>query len=422
MYRIVYLTPNELIRKNTILKLQYEYSKSFLEEIVLPTVLQGSIEPKLTEFEKIFSGIKEVRECDVLNKIASVWYYFTKTSHASLGPRVGGFTEKLIAHFIEKYGGYDVQTNVTLGKLGKTFGIESNSRSKVDFVVKKGKMLSLIELRISEHTGGRTGQESLMDKFVKVLDWLEDKKLREKLISRGITEIHLDIAILFSEDSHKLLSAENYSRGRFNSLISYILDKRHIYGSILRLINKGYTLESSETKNIKNTLRTMLESSKSFSLLKDDFRIEFNVLFGNEFFERYTGKRFEELIEAEGNLIADDVWLFFTLTLNELKVSKMFSQTFVKIVYEFLTGNGKELSKKFVELYKLAKQSRTELDEYFKRLDEIASELGNAFMNYASNLGLKLRFLETNDSTAHYRYLKCLCLTALAIYKLKNRL
>ena len=166
----------------------------------------------------------------------------------------------------------------------------------------------------------------------------------------------------------------------------------------------------------------MLESSKSFSLLKDDFRIEFNVLFGNEFFERYTGKRFEELIEAEGNLIADDVWLFFTLTLNELKVSKMFSQTFVKIVYEFLTGNGKELSKKFVELYKLAKQSRTELDEYFKRLDEIASELGNAFMNYASNLGLKLRFLETNDSTAHYRYLKCLCLTALAIYKLKNRL
>jgi hypothetical protein len=428
IYRVLYLAPKELVKKNDILNLQYENAISFLENHVLKALFRGEVEPKLTEFEQIFSGIKNiissVEDQNVLGKVASLWYYFTKMAHASLGPRVGNFTEKLIAYFIKKYNKdvHRVDTNVTLSKLAKEFELEDNSRSMIDFVIVKSDEISLVELRISEHTGGKTGQGSLMDKFVKVLDWLEEKGFRKKLVSGGIKSLNLVIAILFSEDTHELLSSNNYSKGRLTSLINYILDERHIYGKINKLIqNFGY--ETADCEELKVQIEKRLSRERSFSLEKDGFKVKFSILFGDEFFERFTGKRLYDLIKGEEYLIADDIWLFFALTLNELKISMEFSQTFARQIYDFLSQSekGKEITKSFIKLYQTAKRHKMDLNEYFKRLDNIITECSNEFMKYASKIGLKLRLLETNDITAHYAYLKQLCLASFALYKFYNK-
>ncbi|MEM4561807.1 MAG: hypothetical protein QW123_02900 [Desulfurococcaceae archaeon] len=119
----------------------------------------------------MFSGLKNVQnpyQHDVLARTASLWYYLTRITHQSIGPRVGKFAEEMIRYWIEKTSDsfINVERNATLSTiLRKHFGIEdAKYRNKIDFFfMKDHEEAVFVELRMSEHTGGRTGPESLLD-------------------------------------------------------------------------------------------------------------------------------------------------------------------------------------------------------------------------------------------------------------------
>jgi len=115
-YLILYLTPRRLYETHTILKLQAEELKTYIEDVVMTVLcnhqISERIKAELTDIEKIFSGLintSKTHEKDVMGKTASLWYFFTKKTHASLGPRIGNFVEELIReltrHWLVSKGG-----------------------------------------------------------------------------------------------------------------------------------------------------------------------------------------------------------------------------------------------------------------------------------------------------------------------------
>lgn len=435
MYRILYLTPEKYLEKDRILKLQGKHSKTYIEELVLPFLYNPrrlhELEGILTEFERIFSGLANtlyLPSDDVMGRVASIWYSFTKTSHASLGPRIGGFTENLIRYWIEQYkpnAGILTNTSVSTFLADRFRAPLRRGREKIDFIIDDyaSHTLSLIELRESEHTGGRTGQESLMDKFTWILSQLEKPgvRLRELLEKNGYRRLELIIAILFAEKDHKLLSMENYNEGRFTSLRRYILDERHIGGRMKELIEEheyalsldgcqGYLKRDYVVEEVDQSLRKY----RRVCLHKGDFTIELAILWGDEFFKRYAGKEFYKLLEDMKNVIADDIWLFFTVALNEAKILGEFGSTNLEKVYSFLEVS-RNLLRDFNMLY--INPSISDLEQYFRELDRLVDRCASEFLQHARKNKLELRLLETNDITKQYIYLKQLCIIALAMHK-----
>lgn len=438
VYRILYLLPDRLLTKNKLLELQKEYSKTYIKDLVLPSLCDPArmdkLKDLLNDFEKVFSGLINTfnsSQHDVLGRVAAIWYAFTKTSHASLGPRVGNFTEQLIRYWIKKHReNVDVYVNTVLTRYFiERFRVPlRRGRRKVDFIIedRNTKTLSLVELRESEHTGGRTGQESLMDKLTQVLGWLEEPniKLREILMRNNYHRLELAIAILFAEKDHRLLSQENYNEGRFTSLRDYILDNRHIGGKLKELVNNhGYEISLDEcrsftrlryTNNTREQVDQSLKEYRRICLRKNDFEIELSILWGDEFFNKYIGKSFYELLSEAENEVADDIWLFFTVALNEAKILKEFGSSNLEKIFKFLIEN-KDLLNTFNQLYN--NQNITTVMEYFDRLNELLDKIAKLFIQYAENNNIEIRLLETNDFLKQYIYLKQLCIVALALYK-----
>jgi hypothetical protein len=356
-YVILYLIPEELIQKNKILQLQWENIRTLIP-CLLKSLYSGNIEVKLHELDKIFTGItklKNVPKSNILGKVASLWYYLTKIFHQSLGPRIGSFTEELLKYWIDSGGIYEViGQNITLEKALKILAnINIKSRARLDFVLKSTNRAVIVELRMSEHTGGRTAQESLLDKIVQILKLLENQaNLRQNLINKKIYEIEFAIGILFNEN-HELLTKENVNIGRLTSLISYIMEERHVWGALKELSNKYKMCDSSEITfdKIKDELSNL--DSRKICLYEpsSNFKIWLKILFGDEFLKEFIGLSLGELLLKYGSIIADDVWLFYTALINELKIAKQFGYTNVRKIYEDLKTS--EIPRFFINLLML---------------------------------------------------------------------
>jgi hypothetical protein len=426
-YLILYLMPERLIQTNEILRLQWENIKTLIP-CFLKSLYTGSIEIKLHELDKIFTGVTKLETCpkgNVLGKVASLWYYLTRIFHQSIGPRVGNFAEELITYWIRSGGLYEIiGRNISLkDALTKLVGINVEKKSKVDFFLKskKGDRIALIEVRMSEHTGGRTAQQSLLDKIDSFLRLLEDQKvgLRAKLSNRGVREVDLSIAILFSEESHELLTIENYNKGRLKSLVEYIMDDRHVWGAFQKLLNEHrYTFCDSSPLTtsavIKNEImERLLDPSCRNVCIQDsgsNIRIWLKILFGDEFFKEYAGSSLNDLLRKHGNIIADDIWLFYAVTINELKIATQLGKTFVRKIYEDLSNSN--VFKQFVtEVYDNIKLS---INEYVQHLNQWIESCANIVIRSYKEKGEELRLLETNDLVANFEYLKQLCICALA--------
>lgn len=418
-YLILYLIPEELIQKNKILQLQWENIRTLIP-CLLKSLFSGNIEVKLHELDKIFTGItklKKVPESNILGKTASLWYYLTKIFHQSLGPRIGSFTEELLKYWIDTGGIYEVVgQNITLEKALKILAdINIKSKARLDFILKSTNRAVIVELRMSEHTGGRTAQESLLDKIVQILKLLENQaNLRQKLISKGFYEIDFSIGILFNEN-HELLTKENVNIGRLTSLLSYIMEERHVWGALKELsIKYQYKMCNSTIitfEKIKDELSNL--NSRKICLYEpfSNFRIWLKILFGDEFLKEFTGSNFSELLSKYGSIIADDVWLFYTVLINELKIAKQFGYTNVRRIYEDLKIS--ELPKLFINRLYNAKLS---LNDYLQQLNRLIEDITNTVIKIYEKKGQSLRLLETNDIVASFEYLKQLCICALALY------
>jgi hypothetical protein len=337
--------PERLIKRSKILELQWNNIKTLIP-CLLKSLYTGSIEVRLHELDKVFTGIvkiKDVPESNILGKVASLWYYLTRVFHQSMGPRLGGFAEELITYLVGSGGKYKViGRNMTLGKaLRELVNVGVERRNMIDFIFRGNDSLALVELRMSEHTGGRTGQQSLLDKIDYILGVLEDERvrLRQRLIDKGICELSLSIVILFSE-SHELLTKENVDRGRLTSLISYIMDERHVGGSLKKLSEGNrYRMCDGATITFERVKRELFDIDNRKVCIKEsssDFRVWLKILLGNEFFNEYARSNLSDILARHSDIIADDIWLFYTLLINELKVARQFGYTHVRRVYEDL--------------------------------------------------------------------------------------
>lgn len=236
-YVVLYLTPDKIINQSKLLQLQWNNLKTLIP-CLIESLYSGEVKVKMHDLDKIFTGIiklENIAHNNILGRTASLWFYLTRIFHQSMGPRVGNFAEELLTYWINNSGNYSViGRNISLAEaLRKIANVYIQGRNKIDFVLKSKERIAFIEIRTSEHTGGRTAQESLLDKIVLILYFLEDSKvkLREKLESIGIREVDLSIAILFNEN-HELLTKENASVGRFTSLVNYIMEDRHVWGAL----------------------------------------------------------------------------------------------------------------------------------------------------------------------------------------------
>jgi len=440
-YLVLYLTPSRLYESHIIPKLQAEALETYIENVVIPVLcnheIDRKIEAELTVTERIFSGLintSSAHEKDVMGKVASLWYFFTKKTHASLGPRIGGFVEdlgrELARHWITSKSGSVgvIESEVNPGDFfERYFNIAlPATKMKVDFTIYEGNTVSLVELRTSEHTGGRTSQQSLLDKFDWILDMLESKSLRTSLVGKGVNKLELVIAILFSEKDKELVNRRNYSRGRHTSLVKYIVDKRHIGSRIESLVKAyGYEISYDGGRKFENSFSLeKLESAlndvniRKIILKKDVFILEIAILWGDEFFIKYAGSTFNELIKSSINTIADDLWIFLTVTLNELKLMKEFGSGAVERVYRFIRSRS-DLHQRFLQLYR--DPSINSIDAYMNRLNSVFDEIAIEFIRNLPSQQTDFRPLETNDMTAQYIYVVQTVIVALAMMLYSQR-
>ncbi len=415
MYLLLYLVPDELISENATLRAQKQYLRSYFEKTVVRAFLgEGLGEVPL--FERVLSGLinLEGNGGSVLERIAPQWYVFMKRSYASTGPRIGNFTEYLIGLWI----GAD-HVNYNLDKfLEERFGANINrpKRSKIDFI-RVGNALDLIELRTSEHTGGRTGQESLTDKFVRFLGMLEEPgiELRKALMGNNINRANLLVVTLFNE-SGELLSAENFNRGRLNSLVGYLSEERHLGGKVRELLERGYTLYAGNTafeeppEDIETVLRKSFLEERRLELKKDGFTVEIGILFGDEFFERFTGRSLAELLKGDiGGRVGDDLWMFLVLTLNELRLRAEGETSTVDLLRDYIRRHGS--LRRLLEL----RETSTSLEDFLNEFGKLVDSTIPGFLRECEEMGRKLRPLGTDDIVAQYNYLRGALLVAFAI-------
>lgn len=420
-YVILYLMPERLIKRSKILELQWNNIKTLIP-CLLKSLYTGSIEVRLHELDKVFTGIvkiKDVPESNILGKVASLWYYLTRVFHQSMGPRLGGFAEELITYLVGSGGKYKViGRNMTLGKaLRELVNVGVERRNMIDFIFRGNDSLALVELRMSEHTGGRTGQQSLLDKIDYILGVLEDERvrLRQRLIDKGIRELSLSIVILFSE-SHELLTKENVDRGRLTSLISYIMDERHVGGSLKKLSEGNrYRMCDGATITFERVKRELFDIDNRKVCIKEsssDFRVWLKILLGDEFFNEYARSNLSDILARHSDIIADDIWLFYTLLINELKVARQFGYTHVRRVYEDL-----KLSNIFGYFYNnVYNNTELPLESYIQQLNRWIEGCANTVIKVYREKGQQLRLLETNDLIANFEYLKQVCICVLALH------
>ena len=423
---LLYLTPEWLFQSNNLLKLQWDVSKTIIP-CFLKALYHGDVEVRLHEFDKIITGLKDRVDSmsgDIFAKIAITWYYFTRVTHQSLGPRVGNLAQSIIKDWINssnKYSMYDVDI-VLRRALSGIFGVNVDHRNKIDFVAKSkdGKSVAFIELRMSEHTGGRTGQESLMDKFDKILDLIIDRRLLKAALEKRVDTIELVIAILFNEQ-HELIKGSNYSEGRLNSLINYIMEENHIWGRVKQLKELNFKIcdGSDISKDIVNDALKSRSTRRSVCLEGNGLKIYLKILLGDEFFKEYTGLSFEDLVKKYAKTIADDIWVMYMLTVNELKIAKLAGVTNVRRIYDISKREQglRQYLDRFRGMYTSGgTQGYRELSSYIEDFNKLLSGYVGEVLELYSREGKELRLLETNDMAQNYLYLRYVCAGSLALY------
>lgn len=330
--------------------------------------------------------------CKVVLPLLIINRYFI----ASSGPRVGGILEKIILKLLEeKYEEASSNVNIYDYSLFAPFAKNYRGRKVIDFIARKNDELYLVEMRASEHTGGRTGQESLLDKFKVVLDWIiEDYK---PFIDRNIKEINLVITILYGEKTYKLLTRNEITGGRLNSLIKYIIEE--LGPKFEGLIKRGFrsNVEMYEEELRKGEKLTFISSS--------GFQVSLSILTGQEFFERILSLKYEDLDSKFSNL-GDDLWIVIGMMPYELRYYYQHGYMWSKKIYELITDNNSP-----IYIQRLIKKYKVETDIEDKIIDEIS--------DYVMKNEKKLTLLESNDLHLQYDYLRKLIAISLLLYTYK---
>lgn len=410
-YLVLGLAPKKILEKDRYLNIFWKNMETLYKNF-LPAIIYGKMDDSMNEIERIFTGLKKYQglDEDYMVTTAEDLLVFTRLFHSSTGPCKGNLFEELIEEWL-KDGGFTVVRDLMLKTALQQFLTTWQNRwekilgkGKIDFVLKKDDRLALVELRMSEHTGGRTGQESLMDKFNKFLETLTlEKDFADAIRKSRIENVEMIIEIVFSEDSKSIIDQPN--TGRLNSLISYLCEENHIYGKLRKLI-----------KISRDEFGEELRRKREFSFDHEGIHFSLKLMYGNEFFKAYLGKDLDELL---GNLIIpDDVWMLFTIAINELRRLKLSrsGKTLTCEVYEIVEDLSREGDNVF-ERYEEEIQNVQDLDSFVEKLDEVTNKIREHVLKVAEEARRQLFVLDTDDVSKSYRYLKCIAYCVLIVHK-----
>jgi len=321
---------------------------------------------RLHSSEPFYFGIKG--EETLLSSIGSHLLIFNRFFIASTGPRIGDFLEKVIELVLKK-NNLQVWRNININsfELFKEYA-SSKERRNIDFIVKKDKELYLIELRTSEHTGGRTSQESLLDKFKIVLNWILSKGY-QNLLSFNVCKINLTIAILYSERNYRILNREYMNESRLKSLVSYILQEDQVFGRLDNLVKqKGFR----PNYNDKDDFKEKLMSGKEILVSSNNFSISFNIYLGEEFFTKILGIKYEEFKEQILREVGEDLKILYSIIPYEIRLYLSGEEGNLMRIYNIVKN---ECKKDYEELIDLMEKDPNP-DQILKRkVNEIANKI-----------------------------------------------
>ena len=98
--------------------------------------------------------------------------------------------------------------------------------------------------------------------------------------------------------------------------------------------------------------------------------------------------------------VGDDLWLFFTLTINEIKLKEEFGYNTFEYMIKYIES--KKLDKK---LYEELNNTKNFVDALSK-IEKISNDIAKEFMEWISIEGINLKVLETNDIGENYNYIQ----------------
>lgn len=407
-----------LIPKNvwesTSFKLFWKYTKTLYKNI-LPVIESGEVPFKMNDIEKLFTGLISCseRDRDFIVDYSEKLLVLTRFFNSSVGPRKGDFFEALIENWL-KNAGYIAYRGAVLKDIlrielspdsWKDEWNEVLGKSRLDFFLKKYDTISLVELRMSEDTGGKTGQQSLLDKFNGFLSLMQDPDFIVALRKSSVKRVELVIETVFSENDKTIVNEP--SQGRFTSLVNYIAKEEHLYGKIKKL------LKNTSRKEFEAKLRQNRKFEFEFSSLN----VSIILMYGNEFFSKYLNEKLEHLLNTKE--IPDDIWLLYSIAVNELlrmRISEN-GKTLTREVYDILLTYAPEEIEKLFEEFAIAKRnSRGKTVKFFvDYADKVTDRIRQLVLELVEKNNISLQIFPSSDFQKSYRYLKYIAYLILLI-------
>jgi len=368
------------VRKNLLRKklseiqsLQLNAQLSILTELLIPLLYNprnfDRLKSRVNDSEKFYFGIKEYG--DFLSKLTLPLYFTTRFFMASSGPRAGRMLEDLIGSIVKEKGKYITYQRSELS----IYFPDIKERKQIDYILDKDDKVYFIEQRTSEHTGGRTAQESLLDKFRIITDKIITNNLGQ--LNDKKKEIHMRIFILFNE-KQELISRENMSKGRLISLINYIMEEDNLgrrFKELSSMFSATECFDLTKNKSIRSSdFRSCLKEGK-IVYWKGNKIVSFGILLGDEFFKELLGIDFDnvksDLLNSE---LGDDLWIMYSLLPYEMRSYYLNGFTWTRKLYDEIIKNFK-IDDKVVSEDEIIKSIREKIisDEKFRNLNLIES-------------------------------------------------
>lgn len=432
-YKIVSIIPKEKVLKfNPRFKIFYYTFETLINKLIDYKKTRGVVDP----VKEVILSLKRTlllwnKKKDFIAGWYNEIYPIIQFIISSINARYGNFIERFLASSFDnsevkvKLGKITAILNVGEYSFKKTRGKTDPNKKEIDMVLVKNNKIFFVEHRTSTEGGGKTGQESVFDKFIIFLEDLQNSPCLFDFISKKFSEIFFVITIFFDKYG-KIARLDNpFVRGRIDSLIRYGNDifERVIPDLIKKEIIKidgPYNKETIFADWINGKIRIIYKRKHKpipiyFKLLVGSDALSFyginsEIIDNEEKFSKY-------LLEILSETIADDFWILFSVLLNEIKLQKEFNMNKLPIEYiiDYIKDNHKFRKRIFSIII-----SNDDLEEIWRKLDEeISRELYNIVDYLKGKMG-EVRLVESNDISQMLEYVKKEVYVSLMFYRLTH--
>ncbi len=424
-YRLIYLMPQKLIdnlrsiNPYDPLVLIYDSYKELMEHVLRFITEEPHEKPEtIDRLTRFFVGLTAALNKDtVMSRTYRRWFPLIQFLISSTGARLGRINEKIITGILRKYKevcGIDTifDPGATLERIFEKLGIHIKSRKQIDVAFIQQNTLKILEIRASSLTGGKTGEESLLDKLRLLLKWLGSEEFVQGLKDlRGIEYI---IAILFNEKGEfanpKIHSDVN---SRLKDITEYLIE--HIHGQIKDLVEKkGWHIRyptSMDEKALRsaiqqNNFRGRIRLRHSSTGLEFQIGFSYGDVLGEDL--GLGAETFKKEIENIENMAVDDYWLTFSIVMHEIEIYNQFGVSNAKIVYELIHQDLENTLSNVVSSSSV--QITTDIygviESLWDQLNKAVDDLIFKVLKEARSRNISLQLLETNDMVKQCEYLK----------------